>query len=253
MEISSVSTDAYTRISTGIQINSAADSPAGLSIVSKMESQTAGLKQGIENTASMNDLSKTAEGALDSINENLGRIRELAVSASNGILTDSDKSIIQGEIDELKKGITDVAKNTEFNTIKLLDGSFADKETAINPDGTGKQISISSATLENLGIEDFDVTGSFDISTIDGALEQVSESRSSLGSISNAFDHAISNSQNSVINLTSAKSNIEDADIVLEVSNMKREKILEQYKQFTQQLEVETQKNALGVLSDFKV
>ena len=131
MNIASVSAQAYERLSTGLQINRAADNAAGLSITQGMSSEIKGMEQNVENIGSMNDLAKTAEGALNSIQDSLGRIRELSVQASNGILTDGDKSIIQSEISQLMQGIQDTSRNTEFNTMKLLDGSFANKNTAI--------------------------------------------------------------------------------------------------------------------------
>lgn len=253
MNIAGVGMAAYQRIASGSQINGAADNAAGLSIVQGMDSQTRGQAVNQDNMGSMTDLANTAEGALSSINDSLGRMRELALQASNGILTDSDRSIIQGEIDQLKQGISDVARNTEFNTMKLLDGSFANKHTAMNPDGSGKQISIESAALENLGIKDFDVTsGSFDIGDIDGAIKTVSESRSNLGSVTNAFEHAINNSKNAEVNLTAAKSTIGDADIAQEISNLKKQQILDQYKMYTQQLQMDRQRAEYGVIDHLR-
>lgn len=253
MNISSVGINAYQRIASGSRINSAADDAAGLSITQKMDSQVRGNQVNQDNMASMSDLANTAEGALSSIQDSLGRMRELAVQASNGILSDSDKSIIQDEINQLKQGISDVAKNTEFNTMKLLDGNFVNKHTAMNPDGSGKQISIENTSLESLGIDGFDVTGSFDISTIDNALNKVSESRSNLGSVTNAFDHAINNSKNSELNLTASKSRIGDADIAAEITNLKREQLLEQYKIYTQQKKAEQQRAEFGMVNDFRL
>lgn len=250
MTLASVGQVAYTRISTGSKINSAADNPAGLSITEGMDSQIRGSEQGQNNMASMTDLANTAEGALSSIHDSLGRMRELALQASNGTLSDSDRSIIQEEVNQLKQGISDVAKNTEFNTMKLLDGNFTDKKTAMNPDGSGKAISIASASLETLGIKDFDVTGDFDISSIDSAIEKVSESRSNIGSVTNAFEHATNNSKNSQLNLTSAKSEIDGADIALEISNMKKEQLLQQYQMFAQQEKAEQQRAEYGMISE---
>ncbi len=253
MNIAGVSASAYQRVVTGKQINSAADNAAGLSIANKMDSQIQGMDQNVQNIGSMNDLAKTAEGALSGINDNLSRIRELAVQASNGILSDGDKSVIQSEISQLLEGIKDIGRNTEFNTMKLLDGSFTDKNAAMNPDGSGKTISIASATLENLGIEGFDVTGSFDISKIDQAMSKVNESRSNLGSVSNAFEHATNNVKNAALNLTNAKSQIEDSDIALEISNLKKQQILEQYQMFTQQAKAERQRLELGGSQDIRL
>lgn len=251
MNIASVGAQAYQRMSSGLRINSAADDAAGLSITQGMTSEVQAMQKNTENIGSMNDLTKTAEGALGNIQDSLGRMRELAVQASNGILTDGDKSKIQVEINQLKEGITSMAQNTEFNGMKLLDGSFANKNTAMNTDGSGKQISIASAALDNLGISGFDVTGSFDISDIDKAMEKVSESRSNLGSVSNAFEYANNNVRNTMTNVVSSRSRIQDADMAEEISNLRRDQVLQQYKLYTMRAKEEQDRAKLGIFQPF--
>lgn len=253
MNISSVMNNAYQRLSTGSAINKAADNAAGLQISQKLDSSIRGMDQNLNNTSAMQDLTKTAESALGNISDQLGRMRELAVQASNGLLTDSDKSVIQAEISQLKDSVAQSAKNTSFNTMKLLDGSFANKNTAMNPDGTGKQISIASASLENLGISNFDVTGSFSVDTIDQALAKVNTSRANLGSLSNAFDTARASTENSRVNLTASKSTLTDTDMAKEISNLRKAQVLEQYKLYTQQAKAERQRTELGMVQDFRL
>ena len=255
MNISSVAMNAYERLSTGSSINKAADNPAGLSIAQQMKSQTTAMDQNVANVGSMNDLTKTAESSLGQISDHLNRIQELAIQASSGIMTEDDKSIIQGEVDQLLSSITDIAKNTEFNGMKLLDGSFTNKNTAMNIDGTGNQISIESTALDNLGIAGFDVTGKVDLTALQGAMDKVSSSRANLGSASNAFEYASNNITNTRNNLTSAQSQIGDTDMAKEISNLKKEQILQQYQMYTQQLKAERQRSELGVMTgqDFRV
>ena len=177
MAISSINSisKSYEQLSSMKKINSAADNAAGLAIVEKMNSQTNGYDVGNSNGKAGQDLIKTAEGGLASIQDNLQRIRELAVQASNGIYAPEDKEAIQKEVEQLKQGIQDAARGTEFNTLKLLDGSMADMDLALNPDGTGMEIQMYNSTLESLGIADFDVTGSFSIEDIDKAIEYLRE------------------------------------------------------------------------------
>lgn len=251
MNIASVTTQAYAKIASGSSINRAADNPAGLAITEGMDSQIKGMEQNVTNMGTMSDLADTAEGALASVNDSLGRMRDLAVQASNGILSDDDRSLIQNEISQLKEGINEVSKNTEFNSTKLLDGSFADKHTAMNPDGSGMDINIASSSLEALGIADFDVTGDFSISAIDDAIDMVSESRSNLGSISNAFDYASKNASNNMTNLASAKSQISDTDMAAQISLIKKQEILDQYSMFAQKAKMESERTELGVMQGF--
>lgn len=201
------------QMASGKSINTAADNASGLAIMEKLEAQINGLDQGSENTATMQDALTTAEGGLSGINDGLQRIRELAVQASNGTLSDSDKEMIQTEVDQIKDEIKSATEKTEFNTMKLLDGSFADKNTASSPDGTGAQITIENTSLATLGIEDFDVTGDFDIADIDAAIESVSTAASKIGASINTMDYTISSNENTLINLETAQSKVGDADM----------------------------------------
>lgn len=247
--ISNQASASYEKLSSMKQINKAADNAAGLSIVNKMESQVNGYDVGERNTATGQDLLKTADGALAGITDSLQRIRELSLQASNAIYTAEDKAAIQEEINGLKSSIQGVAKNTEFNTLKLLDGSMADMNLAMNPDGTGMKIQMANATLEALGIEDFDVTGSFDIGQIDSALEKVTSARSSLGASSNAMDHAMNYNQLASQNLTAASSRIEDLDVGKEMAELKKSQVLQQYQIFVQQAKEKEAQGKTGLLN----
>ncbi|MFW5646734.1 MAG: flagellin [Acetivibrio ethanolgignens] len=239
----------YEKLSSMKQINKAADNAAGLAIVNKMESQTNGYDVGTKNTQTGQDLLKTADGALESITNSLQKIREISVQAYNAVYAPEDKAALQNEVQSLKDGIREVARNTEFNTLKLLDGSMADLNLAMNPDGTGMEIQMANATLDTLGIEDYDVTGNFDISKIDAALEKVTSARASLGASSNAMDSAINYNQLASQNLTAASSRIEDLDVEKEVAKQKKNEILQQYQLFTQQAKQEEEKKKAGLLN----
>ena len=239
----------YEKLSSMKQINKAADNAAGLAIVNKMKSQTNGYDIGTKNTQTGQDLLKTADGALESITNSLQRIREISVQAYNAIYAPEDKAALQNEVQSIKEGIREVARNTEFNTLKLLDGSMADLNLAMNPDGTGMEIQMANATLDALGIEDYDVTGNFDISKIDAALEKVTSARASLGASSNAMDHVINYNQLASENLTAASSRIEDLDVEKEVAELKKNEILQQYQMFTQQAKQEEEKKKAGLLN----
>lgn len=239
----------YEKLSSMKQINKAADNAAGLAIVNKMESQTNGYDVGTKNTQTGQDLLKTADGALESITNSLQKIREISVQAYNAVYAPEDKAALQNEVQSLKDGIQEVARNTEFNTLKLLDGSMADLNLAMNPDGTGMEIQMANATLDTLGIEDYDVTGNFDISKIDAALEKVTSARVSLGASSNAMDSAINYNQLASQNLTAASSRIEALDVEKEVAKQKKNEILQQYQLFTQQAKQEEEKKKAGLLN----
>ncbi len=112
------------KLSTGYQINRAADNAAGLAISEKMRSQIRGLSQATNNANDAISLIQTAEGGLQESEDILQRMRELAVQSSNGTYTNEDREQIQYEVDALKEEIDRIAQSTEFNEMKLLDGSL---------------------------------------------------------------------------------------------------------------------------------
>ncbi|MFZ5986239.1 MAG: flagellin [Bacillota bacterium] len=248
MRIEGSMTQSYERLSSMQRINRAADDAAGLAISQKLKEQINGLDRGTSNTQDMNNLAKTAEGSLSSIHDSLHRMRELAVQASNGTLTSEDKAMLQTEIDEIKASISDTVRNTQFNTIKVLDGTFSDKNVAIDPSGKGMKMSIQNTGLTALGIDSFDVTGSFDISDIDSALEKVSDARANLGATSNRLDHAVNTNRIAEYNQIAANSRIEDLDIGLEIMQLNTQQIVNQYQYYAQKQSAQQKANSLSLL-----
>lgn len=113
------------KLSSGYKINRAADDAAGLSISEKMRSQIRGLNKASDNAQDGISLIQTAEGALNESHSILQRMRELSVQAANGTETDDDREAVQNEIAQLQEELTRISETTEFNTMKLLDGSKA--------------------------------------------------------------------------------------------------------------------------------
>ena len=112
------------QLSTGMRINSASDDAAGLAISETIRSKVSGLNRAMQNAQDGISLLQTAEGALGETNSMVQRMRELAVQAANDTLTSQDRSYLQMEIDALKDQIDSIARNTQFNTKSLLDGSL---------------------------------------------------------------------------------------------------------------------------------
>jgi len=123
------------KLSSGYRINRAADDAAGLAISEKMRSQIRGLTQASTNAEDGISLIQTAEGALNESHSILQRMRELAVQAANGTETDSDRDNIQDEIEQLQDELDRIAETTEFNTMKLLDGTFDGTNTSTTTAG----------------------------------------------------------------------------------------------------------------------
>ena len=112
------------KLSSGYRINRASDDAAGLAISEKMRGQIRGLNQASTNAQDGISMIQTAEGALSESQAILQRMRELSVQASNGTETDEDRANIQDEVAQLQEELTRISDTTEFNTMKLLDGSL---------------------------------------------------------------------------------------------------------------------------------
>ncbi len=122
------------RLASGLRINTAADDASGLAISEKMRAQIKGLHRATLNAQDGISLLQTAEGALNEVHGILQRMRELAVQASNGTLTATDRVEIQKEVQQLKEEIDRISKTTEFNTKKLLNGDAAALWSTDHPD-----------------------------------------------------------------------------------------------------------------------
>lgn len=139
------------RLSTGSRINSAKDDAAGLAISNRMTAQIRGMSKAIQNTNDAISMSQTAEGAYTNVGDILQRMRELAVQSSSGTMNGSDRSSLQLEVSQLKTQIDDIAKNTNHNNIKLLDGS-AQKITIQTGVKAGDTLNMSFASVQTKDI-----------------------------------------------------------------------------------------------------
>ncbi|PWF21235.1 FliC/FljB family flagellin [Corticimicrobacter populi] len=317
---------AIERLSSGLRINSAKDDAAGQAIANRFTANIKGLQQAARNANDGISVAQTTEGALNEINNNLQRVRELTVQASTGSNSGTDLDSIQAEISQRLAEIDRVSEQTQFNGVKVLaettqldiqvgahDGEkisinlrkidstelglgsfsvsgvtgalsslkdtsadgvittteldlsgieFAGKGATVHgvgeaaADGTytdyvirtanGKQFqgevdadgavtfadtTITATTLADNTAAQYTPTGAATASplaALDAALQQVDNLRSDLGAIQNRFQSTIANLNNTVNNLSAARSRIEDADYATEVSNMTRAQILQQ-------------------------
>ena len=141
------------RLSTGSKINSAKDDAAGLAITNRMTSQIRGIAKATQNANDAISMTQTAEGAMSNVNDILQRMRELAVQSSTGTVNDSDRASIQLEVAQLKTQIDDIAKKTNHNNIKLLDGSAQNLkiQTGVNA-GDTMAVGFASLQTKDIGV-----------------------------------------------------------------------------------------------------
>lgn len=240
------------RLSSGLRINNSWDDPAGIAVSERFRAQISGMVEAERNANYDINLLATAEGALSVIDEKLVRMRGLAVQASNGALTTADRAFINVEYQQLKSEVTRIANVTNYNTLKLLDGSLSatsggnagniSKLTAdtnslkfhIGANNTLANdyyyVNIGGATAELLGIADTDVLNTAQsqaaINLIDTAIESKDTTRTFIGSLVERLQNNILELQISHENAQSSESQIRDADIAAEMAEFTRAQIL---------------------------
>ena len=223
------------KLSSGYKLNRAADDAAGLTISEKMRSQIRGLTQASSNAQDGISCVQTAEGALTEVHSMLQRMNELAVKSANGTNTSADRAAIDKEIQALKTEINRVSDSTEFNTLKLLNGSFKNVTLQVGAQNRSEQtiaITIKNMNASTIGIGSVDVTTQANakaaIDSIKAAISNVSSQRSDLGAYQNRLEHTIANLDNIVENTTSAESSIRDTDMATTMVEYTKNNILSQ-------------------------
>lgn len=142
----------FSRLSSGSRINQAKDDAAGLSISTRMSAREKGIRSAIKNANDYLSLYQTAEGALTEMNSIMQRMRELAVQSANLTNNSNDRAGLQEEIDQLKSELDRIAKTTNFNNIKILDGTFLNKLVQNSSQSDVKETtSIKSAKVDDIG------------------------------------------------------------------------------------------------------
>jgi flagellin len=236
---------AIQRLSSGLRVNSAKDDAAGLAVAESFTSQIRGTNQAVRNANDGISLGQTAEGALAQIANNLQRIREIAVQAANGTISDTDRGQLQKEVDQLTQEISRIVQTTTFNGTSLLSGSSTLTFQVGASGVASNQVSVTTtdlATNGSAGLYSYSgtltATGVINVSTsanasaaianLDADISKVSTVRATFGAVQNRFEAVIANLQNYAENLTASRSRIMDADFAAETAALTRGQILQQ-------------------------
>ena len=227
------SAKASNNVSTGSKLNSAKDNPGKIGENETLKIQVLTNDAASQNVQNTNSMLQTFDGALQNVNDDLTRMKELTVSAGSGTLTDSDKKNIQAEIDSIKSGIDSLANNTEFNGVQLSNSTLTGNatssiKTAIgNMAGESVDIPFYNVSAENLGV------GNLDISNVDAAneavdkaTEMVSKIRGQYGSIQNQLEGTADYLSSQDIDIQTAQSSIGDADVAAEMIKYSTSQVL---------------------------
>ena len=239
------------KLSSGYQVNRAADDAAGLSISEKMRNQIRGINQAVKNSEDGISLIQTAEGNMNEIHSILQRMGELATKAANDVNATEDRTAIKDEMDQLTKEIDSISEKAAFNGTKLLTGSFKNKQLQVGAvAGENLEITISAMSAKAIGVSSLKVSthaaSSSSMTKISEAIKKVSAARSKLGAIQNRLDYTINNLKNYSENLTSAESQIRDTDMATEMTNYSKNNILQQA---AQSMLAQANQSTQGVLS----
>lgn len=243
------------RLSSGKRINRAADDPAGLCISQKMEAQIRGLRMAQRNVQDGISLIQTAEGAMSTVHDILQRMNELAVQSANGTYTDADRANLNLEFEELKKTITGISKDTEFNEKKLLDGSQNTNGINIQAGpnaGNTINIKIGDISSATLNLADVNISTADKaqeaIGKVKAAVNSVSSQRAYLGAMQNRMEYTINNLSNYEENLTAAQSRIMDTDMAQTMMEFTKNQILMQVSQAMLAQYINMQKERVAAL-----
>ncbi|MCR3969747.1 flagellin B [Aeromonas veronii] len=252
----------YTRLASGLRINTAKDDAAGLQISNRLTSQVNGLDQGNRNANDGISVAQTAEGAMDEVTSMLQRMRTLAQQSANGSNNTDDRVALQQEYDQLITEIDRISEDTTFGGQKLLDGSYkgtfqvgADAgqtisfkmTSAFSMNGIAQATKGSATVASSASADKYTVTKGTTAATttsvssiktasgaqlamanLDFMIKAVDSKRAELGAVQNRFDSTIRNQSNVSENLSAARSRIRDADFAIETANLTKQNILQQ-------------------------
>jgi flagellin len=229
------------RLSSGLRINSAKDDAAGMAISMKLSAHIRSINQAVRNAQDGISVVQTAEGGMNEIHNILSRMRELAQQSATGTLSDSDRTALQTEFADLKTEITRISDTTEFNGLKLLDGTLSANgvslQVGINntandriavSGGSLKDVDASALGLTTATLSSIDTPGHAQsmLTVLDSAIGTVSTRRGNLGAAQNRLGSTIANLEIASENLSSANSRIMDADFAIETANLTRSQII---------------------------
>ncbi|WP_258112543.1 flagellin [Alicyclobacillus sp. SP_1] len=227
----------YQQLSSGNRINSAADDPAGYAISQQMTSQVDGLNQATQNAQNATSLLQTASGAMNQVMSILQTMNTLSVEAANGTQTSTDLNNLQQEFTALTTQINDIASNTQFNTMTLLNGNYATTGLTFQvgaQDTTDQQLTVTLATITSsaLGMSGVSISTQASaqaaISAVQAAITSLSAYQANVGAVEDQLNYTISNLQNSSENLQNADSTITNTNMAQTYTNFSQQQVLNQ-------------------------
>ncbi len=224
------------KLSSGFRITKAGDDAAGLGISSNLGAQIRSYNQAARNASDGMSLIQTAEGALNETTNILTRLRELSMQSASDGVSNTERTYIQDEVDNLVTELDRIANSAEYNGTALLNGATGTLtfQVGIRNVAANDRITISSFDANNtaLGTSGLSISTAGNaqaaLATIDTAIQSVSAGRARLGAAGNRLQTVTSTIRTSSENISAANSRIKDVDVAEETSAMSRAQILVQ-------------------------
>jgi flagellin len=227
----------FARLSSGFRINSAADDAAGLAISESMKAQIRSYTIAERNANDAVSMTQTAEAALGSMHDILGRMRELAVQSSNGSMSGQDRGYLDTEFEALKAEMSRIQGSSKFNGKQLVSTAGQQITFQVGLNNTASDqitLTFGGLALTQLLAATTNVGGATAgsalnaIGRIDSAIDIISTERAKYGAAMNRLDATVSSIQTMRVNISAANSRIRDVDVAEETSQLSRNQVLSQ-------------------------
>ena len=228
---------AMEQLSTGSRINSARDDAAGLAIGQNMTSQVRGLNQSVRNANDGINMLQTAEGAMVEVSNMLQRMRELAVQASNGPYSTTQRTYLNNEFSQLSSQITSINTQTKWNdttvlaagTTKFQVGAMSGQTVSVIISATDTTtLTINASTLSGATVAAGISNSSAAVTKLDSALDKINAQRAGIGAAVNRLTYAADNLTNISSNLSASRSTIMDTDYATASTQLSKSQIIQQ-------------------------
>jgi flagellin len=228
--------DNLRKLSSGERITRSGDDAAGLAISENLKASIRGMRQAKRNAGDAISLLQTAEGGMNEISNIIIRLRELSVQAASDTVGTTERGFSDIEFQNLKEEIDRISKSTEFNGIKLLDGTGGKLEFQVgikndpildrlHYDGAGADASLAALNLALDGVSTKEGAQNA-LKKLDDALVQINGVRANFGALQNRLQSTSNNLEVSDENLSAANSRIRDVDVASETADMTKNNIL---------------------------
>jgi len=220
------------RLASGMRINTAKDDAAGLAVRELMRADIAVLQQGARNAQDGISLLQTTEGAMQTVDDLLVRMKQLAEQAATGVYSSAQRGIMDSELDELALEIDRIAGAAEFNGISMLNSATGSISIVFGDSSDTISIDMADMTKSGLGIDAVSIGNAESalaaLSTLDSAISTATTARADFGAKMNRLESTVGVLNVQTENLMAAESRISDVDVATEMAAMTRNQVLAQ-------------------------